>query len=215
MAISEPKTKNQRKETKRMALFQKKITFDDLLKAAAALSDEEKKKLRETLDGNPEDAQAEEKEETESEEPEAGEEPAETEPETEPAAKAEDGAEGEKPAEGDGETPETPETPAESEPAEPQEEPAEEAETEDTANETTQDTETDEHIAQMIEQLTERVRGLEESLKEFSELKERMTEYDRKNAEKFGYTGAPGKCRRDTLDMSADELRAAILSGER
>ena len=59
------------------------------------------------------------------------------------------------------------------------------------------------------------MRGLEESLKEFSELKERMTEYDRKNAEKFGYTGAPGKGRRDTLDMSADELRAAILSGER
>ena len=196
MAISEPKTKNQRKETKRMALFQKKITFDDLLKAAAALSDEEKKKLRETLEEKPEAAQAEEKEETESEEPEAGKEPAETETETEPAAKAEDGAEGE-------------------EPAEPQEETAEEAETDDTANETTQDTETDEHIAQMIEKLTDRVRGLEETLKEFSELKERMIEYDRKNAEKFGYAGAPGKCRRDTLDMSADELRAAILSGER
>ena len=50
-----------------MALFQKKITFDDLLKAAAALSDEEKKKLRETLEEKPEDAQAEEKEEAESE----------------------------------------------------------------------------------------------------------------------------------------------------
>ena len=192
-----------------MALFSKKLTLEELLKAAAALSPEEKEKLRASLTGTEDEEAHEEAEEEKgsaenAEEPKAdnSEESAEVEPEA-PAQEEEkeDGGAEEEPAEEAAEKPESPQEPAESV----------EEETEEAREETTQDSEAEDHNAEMVKTLSDRVCALEETIKELSALKERMEEYDQRNAERFGYAGNPGKVRRSYDEMSAAELKAEIL----
>lgn len=66
----------------------------------------------------------------------------------------------------------------------------------------------------IIAQLTDRVASLEQALKEFGELKEKMEDYTRKQAESFGLKGQAVGGNKDFADMTADELKSAILSGK-
>ena len=69
---------------------------------------------------------------------------------------------------------------------------------------------------EIIKSLTDRVNALEESLKDLAALKEKMDEYARKQAESFGLSGKViGGNSKNMEDMSADELKNAILSGQK
>lgn len=98
-------------------------------------------------------------------------------------------------------------------------------ESDDTAEEKSEDkhdeaveadsSQSDENRDEIVNRLTERVGVLEDALKELGELKERMEEYTRKQEEHFGLKGkAVGGMSKDMKDMSADELKSAILSGK-
>ena len=76
-----------------------------------------------------------------------------------------------------------------------------------------EDKQTKDNEAKAAEMLAERVSALEEKLKGFDELKARMDEYTAKQAEKFGYKGKPFGERKSMEDMTADELKQTILSG--
>ena len=91
---------------------------------------------------------------------------------------------------------------------EPTEEAAEEHEEEP-------DKQTAENRDEVIQGLTERISALEETLKEFSTLKEKMEEYTKKQADSFGLGGkSVGGVNKDMKDLSADELKNRILSGQ-
>ena len=178
----------------------KKNTVEGLIKLFESLSDEEKKKFLDSVSKDA-DTEAEEKEEAAVEaetETEAPETPAE---DTEEAPKEE--AEEEVKEEGDGaaaeETETTEDTPAEDVP--------------ETAQETV-DEQTADNTAEVIEGLTSRVSALEESLKEFSGLKELMEKFTKAQADKFGYSGTVLEGKTDFKEMSADEMKSKILSGE-
>ena len=99
-------------------------------------------------------------------------------------------------------------------------EPTEEAaeEHEEAAEETPEeepDKQTAENRDEVIQGLTERISALEETLKEFSTLKEKMEEYTKKQADSFGLGGkSVGGVSKDMKDLSADELKNRILSGQ-
>jgi hypothetical protein len=68
---------------------------------------------------------------------------------------------------------------------------------------------------EIIERLTDRVNALEEALKEFGTLKEKMDEYIGKQEKFFGLQGKViGGTSKNIEDMSASELKDAILSGQ-
>lgn len=68
---------------------------------------------------------------------------------------------------------------------------------------------------EIIERLTDRVNALEEALKEFGTLKEKMDEYIGKQEKSFGLQGKViGGTSKNIEDMSASELKDAILSGQ-
>lgn len=69
---------------------------------------------------------------------------------------------------------------------------------------------------EIIKSLTDRISALEESFADFGALKEKMDEYTRKQAESFGLPGKViGGSSKNMEDMSASELKNAILSGQK
>lgn len=71
------------------------------------------------------------------------------------------------------------------------------------------------NLNEIIKSLTDRISALEESSKDFGALKEKMDEYTRKQAESFGLSGKViGGSSKNMEDMSASELKDAILSGQ-
>lgn len=180
-----------------MGLFSKKISLEEIKKAVADLSEEEKAELTALL--NPEEeateteTPAETVEETTEEATEATETPAE---ETEEATAEET----------ETETDAAPEAEAE-----PEAQPEAEAE----ADETTQDDTAEENAAQIIESLTGRVNDLEAKLADYSaqidslvELKAKLDEYEAKTADKFGYRqNGIADAGKDIRDMSTAELK--------
>lgn len=119
-------------------------------------------------------------------------------------------------AAGEGDTSELGETDKETH-EEDESEAAEEAEhaenSDETAAEETTEQEAD-NYADVIQTLATRVNALEESLKEFSELKSKMEEYTNKEKERFGYKGQLFGDKKNMGDMSAAELKKAILTGQ-
>lgn len=111
-----------------------------------------------------------------------------------------------------GETDETGEKRAEEvEMAEEKKDEREEAEEAEESEEGTKEADNREDVMQM---LTARVGALEEAIKGFDELKTKMEEYTRKQEESFGYKGRTAGAKKDMQDMSADELKRHILTGE-
>lgn len=197
-----------------MALFKKHLSLDEILKAVSAMSPEDKEKVRAAAEHASDAEETPAESETTEDTPETAE---ETDPGEEKTPDGETPAEetsaeetsAEEPA-AEGTTEETPAPAAENADAE-----AAKADAEGTPNETAQDEEADEHGAEIIKALTDRVIALEESMKTLKALQNRMEEYDARNAEKFGYHGKPGDKRQDISEMSAAELKEKMLSGQR
>lgn len=69
---------------------------------------------------------------------------------------------------------------------------------------------------EVIQGLADRIGALEESLKDLGALKEKMEEYTRRQAERFGLSGKViGGGDKNMSEMSASELKDAILSGQK
>lgn len=203
MAFSYEK-QNLKKGTNNMALFKRHLTLDNLLKAIAALSPEDKEKVRAAINKEADEPAPDEDDTgTDEETHTGGDEPSSSSDETAPEEAEEKGDDV-----GNDDHPET------AEPAETDAPEDIESEAEETHEETVQDEEANEHGAEIIQALTDRVVALEERMQTLTALQERMEEYDTRNAEKFGYHGKPGDKRRDISEMSASELKEKILSGQ-
>lgn len=183
-----------------MALFNKKLSLDEILKGIDNLSDEEKEKVKEKVadlykaeDEREIDKIEEEKADDAEVADEKGE---EKQTETEEIGKDVDKVETEVT---DGETAaaETEEKAEETEPA-----PADETvETEEELNES--DTENKEDV---LAGYADRLSALEAKFDELISLKEKMEEFTRKQAENFGYTGGLPASKKEYGEMSAAEL---------
>ena len=203
MAFSYEK-QNLKKGTNNMALFKRNLTMDKLLKAISALSPEDKEKVRAAIDESENKAAPDEAvKETEKGTPTATDEPSSGTDESD-KENTETTGEETKSADSAGTNESTSSETSESV----------KSEAEETHDETVQDKEADEHGAEIIQALTDRVVALEERMQTLTALQERMEEYDTRNAEKFGYHGKPGDKRRDISEMSASELKEKILSGQ-
>ena len=204
-----------------MALFSKKITLEDILKALPTLSDDEKKALHEKMgdlykaeDEREIDKIEEEKADTDTEADDKAE---DVKDESEEIGKDVD--EIEEDAAEDGDT--------EAEEAEEEKEDGDEEAEEDGAEpyelEEEKDVEVNpdvkEHIEpsvkdntdQVLETLGNKVSALEQTVAELNALKEEMEKYVEKQKEAFGYKGNPNPGKKDYSDMSAAELKADIL----
>lgn len=193
-----------------MALFKKHLTLDAILKAIADLSPEGKAKVRAAVDDADEMPPAGPDDET----------PAEATTDCEENSSAESAGS----TDGTGETAEKATTESGAEAAEstataaptPDATPESvESTVAETHDETAQDEEADEHGAEIIKALADRILALEDRMKALAELKDRMEEYNARNAESFGYRSKPSDKLRDIADMSASELKEKILSGQR
>ena len=184
-----------------MGLFSKKISLEEIKKAVADLSEEEKAELTALL--NPE----EEATETET--------PAETVEETTEEATEETETPAEETEEATAEETETETEAAPEAEAEPEAQPEAQPEAEAEADETTQDDTAEENAAQIIESLTGRVNDLEAKLSDYSaqidslvELKAKLDEYEAKTADKFGYRqNGIADAGKDIRDMTTAELK--------
>ena len=81
-------------------------------------------------------------------------------------------------------------------------------------NQTSQDTSAEENRDDVIQILSARVGDLEEKIAKLDKLRDRMEEYERKTADRFGYRTDDGKAGKNIYDMTADELDGAIRRGE-
>ncbi len=187
-------------------MFGKKTTAEELIKLYSALSNEEKQKFLGAVNGDGEEKPTEE--------------PA---PDNEPTADADALTEEDKGNEDGNEEPPTPpaeETEGAGEtPPDPTEEaaPTEDAPTEETPAEDAPpmpDNQAADNTAEVLEKFGARLSAIEESLKEFAELKELMRQYTQAQADKFGYNGTVPDGKKDYQEMSADEMKAKILNGE-
>ncbi len=175
-----------------MALFNKKLSLDEILKAIEGLSEEEKAKVKAKMD---EGAPVEETPEVENVE-----EQADNTAEGESELPKEPGEEvGEAPVEAPGEEQPTEQPTPEGE-IPPQTEELDGAE---------QDNKDD-----VVTGLVDRVQALEEKLAELDELKGLMEQFTKKQADSFGYKGAVPGAKKDIHDMSASELKEKMLNGE-
>ena len=175
-----------------MALFNKKLSLDEILKAIEGLSEEEKAKVKAKMD---EGAPVEETPEVENVE-----------------EQADNTAEGES---------ELPKEPGEEVGEAPVEAPGEEQPTEQPTpeGEIPQQTEELDGVEQdnkdeVISGLVDRVQALEEKLAELDELKGLMEQFTKKQADSFGYKGAVPGAKKDIHDKSASELKEKMLNGE-
>lgn len=168
-----------------MALFGKKMSLEDILKAIKGLSEEEKAKVKAEINGEVEEA---------TEEVEQA-----TEPQEETEEQVEESTEEtiEEPVE---EATEEVEQPVPEEPV--QEQPQE-------MNNVEQDNKED-----VVAGLMDRLQAVEEKLATFDELKALMEDYTKKQADSFGYKGAVPGGKKDIHDMSASELKQKMLNGE-
>ena len=66
---------------------------------------------------------------------------------------------------------------------------------------------------EIIHQLVDKVNGLSEQIKGLLDLKELMEEYTSKQAYNFGVKGNVLGAKKDYKDMSADELKAHVMKG--
>lgn len=66
---------------------------------------------------------------------------------------------------------------------------------------------------EIIHQLVDKVNGLSEQIKGLLDLKELMEEYTSKQADNFGFKGNVLGAKKDYKDMSADELKAHVMKG--
>ena len=73
---------------------------------------------------------------------------------------------------------------------------------------------TEENRDEIMQKLVSRVTALEEGLNALNELKAQMEEYSAKQADSFGYKGKAAEGKKDMKDMTADELKKHILSGD-
>lgn len=177
---------------KKMALFNKKLSLDEILKAIEGLSEEDKAKVKAKMDEGT---------------------PVEETPEVENVEEQVDNAEqgeSEMPKEAGEEVGEAPvEVPGEEQPTE---QPAPEGENPPQTEEldgVEQDNKDD-----VITGLADRVQALEERLAELDELKGLMEQFTKKQADSFGYKGAVPGAKKDIHDMSASELKEKMLNGE-
>lgn len=191
-------------------MFGKKTTADELLKLFSALTDEEKQKFLDSVNkGAAPETEAKEEPTPESA-PETGETPQEeatAETEETPAEETE---------EGEGEAENKEETPAPSV-EDAQEHPDPTEETPETPAETpieAHDEQTADNAARVMEGLTARISALEEALKELDGLRELMEKFTKAQADKFGYSGTVPGGKKDIGEMSADEMKEKILSGQ-
>ena len=182
-----------------MALFSKKLSLDEILKAIEGLSEEEKAQIKAKME---ESTPVEESVEQPKEEV--------SETQTEEPKGEEVQGEPEQVETGDEETPSMEEAPEGV--AQPSEEPVAEGEippeTEE-LNGVEQDNKED-----VISGLTERMSALEEKLAQFEELKGLMEQFTKKQADSFGYKGAIPGAKKDIHEMSASELKEKMLNGE-
>ena len=178
-------------------MFGKRNTAEELMKLYGALPDEEKKKFLDSVNGpKAEEAESPQKESTEEiqtmEQPPAEE---DGDPADESSAK---GSEEQKHEDTSQET-----VPAEEESSETSR-----------LTEGESDPQTDENVSEIVKGLTDRLAAVETALKELDELKEQMQKYTQAQADRFGYSGTVAVAPKGYGDMTADEMKRKILSGE-
>ncbi len=168
-----------------MGLFKKKLSLEEILESINELSEEEKAELKSKMEGGEsvEEVKAEEVEEKVDNEIETTEVAEENGEETTEEVVAEETAE-----------------------TEAVEEVGAEAQGEE-LNAVEEENKEDVSV-----QLAERVSALEQELAELKELKEKMQEFTKKQAEKFGYEGALPSAKKDYSEMSAEELKKELSS---
>lgn len=194
-----------------MSLFNKKLSLDDILKGIDELSDEEKAKVKakmEDVDKAEDEREIDKIEEDKGENAELKDEKAdEVKEESEEIGKDVDEVKSEV---ADGE---------------------DVAQTEEKADETvdkensdkleeykmTEETEElngveEENKEDAMSGLADRVSELEAKIEELIALKDKMEEYTRKQADKFGYKGGLPRSKKDYGDMTADELAKELKS---
>lgn len=106
---------------------------------------------------------------------------------------------------------EEPETEDETEETEETTEDKVEETVEDETETQTPDEKTDENRDEIVKALADRVRNIEETLKDFVEIKEQLNEMTKKRAEEFGYKGYGTKPGKDYSEMDIDELKNQCL----
>lgn len=172
-----------------MALFGKKLSLEEILKAIDGLSEEEKAQVKAKFEEPKEETPEVVEEESVSEETQESVQPEEVSEEpVEENAPVEEGAE------------------------EPTEEPNLEGEIQPETQELNPVEE--DNKDEVIESLTSRITALEEKLAQFDELKGLMEEFTKKQADSFGYKGAIPGAKKDIHEMSASELKEKMLNGE-
>ena len=182
-------------------MFGKKATAEDVMKMFSALPDEEKKKF---LDGV--------KPTTEEQIDEAKADIAEKGADSQTEKDRIDESVGEQEREdGNEDSQDAKDRVDESEGMQEAEEKHEEESAEDESAEHSDKTE--ENREDVMQRLSDRVTALEEGIKALNELKAQMEEYSAKQADSFGYKGRAAEERKNMQDMSADELKKHILSG--
>ena len=192
-----------------MGLFSKKLSLDEILNAIDELPEEDKAKVKakmEDLYKAEDEREIDKIEEGKTDNEEVKDEKSdEVKEETEEIGKDVDEVKSEVT---DGESAAETEEKAE----ETETEPAEET-TEEPAEETTEALETEElngveeeNKEDVMSGLADRVSAIEATLEELTALKDKMEEFTRKQAEKFGYKGGIPGSKKDYGDMSADEL---------
>lgn len=172
-----------------MGLFgNKKLSLEEILKGIDNLSEEEKAQvLAKVQKTETAETEAETPEETQVESEQTKEQGEES---TEQTEEVEESVEAEETAETDGE------------PVEQVEETPEQ--TEEPANEV--DPTEEKNREDVMAGLVQRVSELEQKFSALEALKEKMDEYTKKQAEKFGYSGSTPGAKKDYSEMSADEM---------
>jgi hypothetical protein len=190
--------KKRKEKSRKMSLFKRKITLEEILEGIAALSPEEKSKVQEKLTGeDPAEETAPEAAPSEASEPDQIDEASTIEetpaPEEAPTEAAEESSES-----------------ASTEAAEPEITESTDSESTGVSEENKQE---NENYAVMIKELTDRVNAFEAQLSALNELKAQMDEYVSKQRESFGYKSNVQAESDDIDNMSADELKSKILNG--
>ena len=179
-----------------MALFNKKMSLEEILKAIEGLSEEEKAQVKAKMNEStevPEEPQAEAQSDATEEK---SNEPMVEEPSEQVEGEETENLEGEEVEEPTQEVEKAPETAPQTE------------ELNDAEQENKKD---------VLGGLTDRVQALEEKLAELDELKELkelMEQFTQKQADSFGYKGAVPGGKKDIHEMSANELKQKLINGE-
>lgn len=187
-----------------MAFFKK--TLEQVKKAYEDLSDEDKKAFHQSIADRIHESIGEQEHD-------------EGDKDSQPATDREHEALGEEHAEGKGdveelhETDPEPEDKKESEGGNAEEEEKPEGDIAEEADES--DESAADNSDEILKGLTDRVAALEAALKEIDGLRERLQEYEDKQRASFGLPGKTIGGNKDMKDMSAGELKSAILSGQK